>query len=344
MSAARDLKPAPKLGGDLAGMAAALAQFAREQQPQTETAQPRIAVLVPCFNEEAAVATVIADFRNALPSAEVYVYDNNSSDRTKAIAAEAGAQVRSERRQGKGHVVRRMFADIDADIYVLVDGDATYDAASAPRMIERLVADHLDMVVGLRVDQAEAAYRRGHRTGNWMLTRFLSSVFRQEFKDILSGYRVFSRRFVKTFPVLSDGFEIETELSVHALELALPVAEIETPYYARPQGSFSKLNTWRDGFRILGTIIKLYRSEKPLRFFTAIGCCLALISVGLAIPVVVTYLEQGIVPRLPTAVLSMGLMILAVLSVSSGLVLDTVTRGRREMKLLAYLSQPATNT
>ncbi len=343
MSAARDLKPQPKLRGDLAGMAEALAQFAREQQPQTETAQPRIAVLVPCFNEEAAVATVVADFRKSLPSAEIYVYDNNSSDRTKAIAVEAGAQVRSERRQGKGHVVRRMFADIDADIYVLVDGDATYDAASAPRMIERLVADHLDMVVGLRVDQAEAAYRRGHRTGNWMLTRFLSSVFGQEFKDILSGYRVFSRRFVKTFPVLSDGFEIETELSVHALELALPVAEIETPYYARPEGSFSKLNTWRDGFRILGTIVKLYRSEKPLRFFTAIGCCLALVSVGLAIPVIVTYLEQGLVPRLPTAVLSMGLMILAVLSVSSGLVLDTVTRGRREMKLLAYLSQPAIN-
>jgi hypothetical protein len=344
MSAARDLKPAPKLRGDLAGMAQALAQFAREQQPQTETAQPRIAVLVPCFNEEAAVATVVAGFRNALPSAEIYVYDNNSSDRTKAVALEAGAEVRSERRQGKGHVVRRMFADIDADVYVLVDGDATYDAASAPRMIERLVADHLDMVVGLRVDQAKAAYRRGHRSGNWMLTRFLSSVFGQEFKDILSGYRVFSRRFVKTFPVLSDGFEIETELSVHALELALPVAEIETPYYARPQGSFSKLNTWRDGFRILGTIVKLYRSEKPLQFFTVIGCCLALVSVGLAFPVIVTYLEQGLVPRLPTAVLSMGLMILGVLSVSSGLVLDTVTRGRREMKLLAYLSQPAINS
>jgi glycosyltransferase involved in cell wall biosynthesis len=341
MSAARDLKPQPKLRGDLAGMAEALAEFAKTEYPQAETAQPRIAVLVPCFNEAAAVATVVADFRKSLPSAEIYVYDNNSSDRTRAVAVEAGAKVRSERRQGKGHVVRRMFADIDADIYVLVDGDATYDAASAPRMIETLMADHLDMVVGLRIDQADAAYRRGHRTGNWMLTRFLSSVFRQEFKDILSGYRVFSRRFVKTFPVLSDGFEIETELSVHALELALPVAEIETPYYARPEGSFSKLNTWRDGFRILGTIIKLYRSEKPLRFFTAIGCCLALVSVWLAIPVIVTYLEQGLVPRLPTAVLSMGLMILAVLSVSSGLVLDTVTRGRREMKLLAYLSQPA---
>jgi glycosyltransferase involved in cell wall biosynthesis len=343
MSAAADHKPVPKLRGDLAGMAEALAQFAKAEIPQAEPAQPRVAVLVPCFNEQAAVATVIADFRKSLPWAEIYVYDNNSSDRTKAVAVEAGAKVRSERRQGKGHVVRRMFADIDADIYVLVDGDATYDAASAPRMIEALKSDHLDMVVGLRVDQADAAWRRGHRTGNWMLTRFLSSVFGQDFKDILSGYRVFSRRFVKTFPVLSDGFEIETELSVHALELALPVAEIETPYYARPEGSFSKLNTWRDGFRILGTIIKLYRSEKPLRFFTAIGFFLALVSVGLAIPVIVTYLEQGLVPRLPTAVLSMGLMILAVLSVSSGLVLDTVTRGRREMKLLAYLSQPATN-
>src|ERR1700712_1561191 len=343
MSAAHDLKPAPKLRGDLAGMAEALAQFAREQHPQTGTAQPRIAVLVPCFNEEAAVATVIADFRNSLPSAEIYVYDNNSSDRTRAVAIEAGAQLRSERRQGKGHVVRRMFADIDADIYVLVDGDATYDAASAPRMIETLLADHLDMVVGFRVDQAEAAYRAGHRTGNRLLTSFLSSVFGQGFKDILSGYRVFSRRFVKSFPVLSDGFEIETELSVHALELALPVAEVETPYYARPEGSFSKLNTWRDGFRILGTILKLYRSEKPLRFFTAIGIFLTLVSVGLAIPVVVTYLEQGIVPRLPTAVLSMGLMILAVFLVSSGLVLDTVTRGRREIKLLAYLSQAPTN-
>ena len=300
----------------------------------------RVAVLVPCFNEEAAVATVIADFRKMLPSARIFVYDNNSSDRTVAVARDAGAEVRRERRQGKGHVVRRMFADIDADIYVLVDGDATYDAASAPRMIDALVSDRLDMVVGFRVDQVEAAYRRGHRAGNWMLTGFLSSVFGQAFKDILSGYRVLSRRFVKSFPVLSDGFEIETELSVHALELALPVSEIETPYYARPAGSFSKLNTWRDGFRILGTILKLYRTEKPLRFFGAIGIFLILISIGLAIPILVTYLEQGLVPRLPTAVLSMGLMILAMLSISSGLVLDTVTRGRREMKLLAYLSQP----
>jgi glycosyltransferase involved in cell wall biosynthesis len=300
----------------------------------------RIAVLVPCFNEEAAVATVVRGFRQALPSAQIYVYDNNSGDRTADVAREAGAEVRSERRQGKGHVVRRMFADIDADIYVLVDGDATYDAPSAPRMIEKLLAEHLDMVVGLRVDQEQAAYRKGHRTGNFMLTAFLSSVFGQAFTDILSGYRVFSRRFVKSFPVLSDGFEIETELTVHALELAMPVAEVETPYYARPEGSFSKLNTWGDGLRILGTILKLYRSEKPLRFFIAIGAFLALVSIGLAIPILLNYLETGLVPRLPTAVLSTGLMIVAVLSVSSGLVLDTVTRGRREMKLLAYLSQP----
>src|SRR5664279_2839314 len=260
------------------------------------TTRNRVADLIPCFNEEVAIATVVADFRRVLPDARIYVYDNNSTDRTRAVAMAAGAEVRSERRQGKGHVVRRMFADIDADIYVLVDGDATYDAASAPRMIDRLVSDHLDMVVGLRVDQVHAAYRPGHRTGNWMLTSFLSWVFGEAFKDILSGYRIFSRRFVKSFPVLSDGFEIETELTVHALELALPVAEIETPYYARPEGSFSKLNTWRDGVRILGTILKLYRSEKPLRFFTAIGIFLTLVSIGLAIPVFITYLEQGVVP------------------------------------------------
>ena len=304
------------------------------------TSSMRVAVLVPCFNEEAAIATVIDDFRKALPSAKVYVFDNNSTDRTAAVAGEAGAEVRRERKQGKGQVVRRMFADVDADVYVLVDGDATYDAPSAPRMIEKLVNEHLDMVVGLRLDKEQAAYRRGHRTGNWMLTGFLSSVFGHSFKDILSGYRVFSRRFVKSFPVLSDGFEIETELTVHALELSMPVAEVETPYFARPEGSVSKLNTWSDGFRILSTILKLYRSEKPLRFFTLIGIVMALVSIGLAIPVIITYLEVGLVPRLPTAVLSMGLMIVAVLSVSSGLVLDTVTRGRREMKLLAYLDQP----
>ncbi|QOZ54686.1 glycosyltransferase family 2 protein [Bradyrhizobium sp. CCBAU 53338] len=308
------------------------------------SAQPRIAVLVPCYNEEAAVATVVENFRSALPAAEIYVYDNNSRDRTAAVAREAGAIVRSERRQGKGHVVRRMFADVEADIYVLVDGDATYDAPSAPRMIDKLLDEHLDMVVGLRIDQSQAAYRLGHRTGNRMLTGFLAWTFGRDFQDILSGYRVFSRRFVKSFPVLSDGFEIETELAVYALELSLPVAELETPYYARPEGSFSKLNTWRDGFRILGTMLKLYRAEKPLRFFGAIGILLAVVSVLLSIPIVITFIETGLVPRLPTAVLSMGLMIMAMLSVSSGLVLDTVTRGRREMKMLAYLSQPAPKT
>jgi glycosyltransferase involved in cell wall biosynthesis len=341
MIAAADVKRQPDLRGDIAGMTQALQQFVEQERRQPLADQPRIAVLVPCYNEEAAIEKVVADFRRALPAAEIHVYDNNSKDRTIAIAREAGATVRSERRQGKGHVVRRMFADVDADIYVLVDGDATYHAPSAPLMIERLLADHLDMVVGLRVDQVAAAYRRGHRLGNRMLTGFLSGVFGQQFNDILSGYRVFSRRFVKSFPVLSDGFEIETELSVHALELALPVAEIETPYHARGEGSVSKLNTWRDGFRILATIVKLYRSEKPLRFFGLIGALLSLIAIGLAVPLVVTFLEAGVVPRLPTAVLSTGLMILAMLALASGLVLDTVTRGRREMKLLAYLSQPA---
>lgn len=301
----------------------------------------RIAVLIPCLNEEVTVARVVADFRAALPGAEIYVYDNNSTDGTAAVAGEAGAVVRSERRQGKGHVVRRMFGDVDADVYVLVDGDATYHAPSAPQMINLLEDNHLDMVVGLRVDEVQAAFRPGHRLGNRLLTGFISSVFGQQFRDILSGYRVFSRRFVKSFPVLSDGFEIETELTVHALELMLPVAEIETPYHARPAGSQSKLNTWRDGFRILSMIVRLYRSEKPLRFFSLIGALLAVAAIGLAVPLAVTYFELGVVPRLPTAVLSTGLMIVAMLAVSSGLVLDTVARGRREMKLLAYLSLPA---
>lgn len=304
------------------------------------TSPIRIAVLIPCFNEEAAIAQVVAGFRDALPMAEVYVYDNNSSDRTIEIAREAGAQVRSERHQGKGHVVRRMFADVEADIYLLVDGDATYDAASAAPMIEMLIAEHLDMVVAHRVDQADAAYRAGHRTGNWLLTSFLGIVFGRGFEDVLSGYRVFSRRFIKSFPVLSDGFEIETELSVHALELAMPVAELKTPYFARPEGSFSKLNTWGDGFRILGTILKLYRSEKPLRFFGTLAIMLASISIALSIPVVLTYLEEGLVPRLPTAVLSLGIMLVAVMSLFAGLVLDTVSRGRREAKLLRYLAEP----
>jgi len=277
----------------------------------------RVAVLVPCFNEEATIGNVVADFRAALPGATIYVYDNNSADRTGDVARAAGALVRRERHQGKGNVVRRMFADIDADLYVLVDGDATYDG------------------------QDEAAYRLGHRTGNRLLRGFFALAFHATFSDILSGYRVFSRRFVKSFPVLSRGFEIETELCVHALELELPVAEVPTPYYARPQGSVSKLSTWRDGLQILLTIVDLYRSERPLAFFSALGIALAVVSVGLAVPIFVTYFEQGIVPRIPTAILSTGLMLLASLSIVAGLVLDTVTRGRREAKLIAYLEQAA---
>jgi glycosyltransferase involved in cell wall biosynthesis len=302
----------------------------------------RIAVLVPCFNEEAAIDKVVKDFRAALPAAAILVFDNNSTDRTAEIARTAGASVFQEKHRGKGFVVRRMFADVDADIYVLVDGDATYDAPSARRMIERLIDGQLDMVVGSRVDKDRAAYRAGHRAGNKILSGFVAWVFGPSFNDMLSGYRVFSRRFVKSFPVLSGGFEIETELTVHALELGLPVDEIETPYYARPEGSSSKLSTWRDGFRILLTIANLYRAERPLPFFSALGLIAGLVSIGLAVPIVITFLETGLVPRLPTAVLATGLMLLAFLCGAVGLVLDTVTRGRREMKLLAYLSQQAT--
>lgn len=301
----------------------------------------RVAVLIPCFNEQAAVGQVVAAFREALPHAAIFVYDNNSSDDTAEVARAAGARVRQQPRQGKGNVVRRMFADIDADIYVLVDGDATYDPPSARLMIARLIDERLDMVVAARVDHEQAAYRPGHRFGNRVLSGFITRTFGASFTDILSGYRVFSRRFVKSFPVLSDGFEIETELTVHALELALPVAEVRTPYYSRPEGSFSKLNTWQDGFRIFRTIARLYRSERPLRCFSMIALALTLLAFILAWPVFVTYLEQGIVPRLPTAVLATGLVIVAVLCFASGLILDTVTRGRREKKLLAYLAQGA---
>jgi Glycosyl transferase family 2 len=297
-----------------------------------------IAVLVPCYNEERAVAKVVADFRAALPDAVIYVYDNNSTDRTVDAATRAGALVRRESHQGKGYVVRRMFNDIEADIYVLVDGDATYDAPSAPAMIEKLLDDRLDMVVGCRVDREEAAYRAGHRAGNFMLTSFVTHIFGRAFNDILSGYRVFSRRFVKSFPILSGGFEIETELTVHALELELPVGEVLTPYYARPAGSASKLSTWHDGFRILWTVLKLYRAERPLALFGSLGIALAIVSIGLAIPIVITYVQEGLVPRLPTALLSTGLMLVAFLSIACGLILDTVTRGRREVKLLAYLA------
>ncbi len=302
---------------------------------------PRVAVLVPCYNEEAAIAQVISGFRATLRGAVIYVYDNNSTDRTVDVAQAEGAIVRRVTQQGKGHVVRRMFRDVEADIYVLVDGDATYHAPSARAMIAKLTCEQLDMVVAARAEDGPAAFRPGHRVGNRMLTAFVRWMFGAAFTDILSGYRVFSRRFVKSFPVLSGGFEIEAELTVHALELELPVAEIAAPYCARPEGSASKLNTWRDGFRILGMIAKLYRSERPLRFFSTLGLATAAVSIALSAPILITYVEQGVVPRLPTALLSTGLMILAFVAIASGLILDTVTRGRREMKLLAYLAQAA---
>jgi len=302
---------------------------------------PRIAVLLPCYNEEAAIAQTVAGFRAALPDAVIYVFDNNSADRTVEVARGAGAIVRTERMQGKGNVVRRMFADIDADIYVMADGDATYDPESAPAMVARLIDDGLDMVVGTRVHEAAEAYRRGHVLGNRMMTGILAKLFGRSFTDIFSGYRVFSRRFVKSFPVLSEGFEIETEMSVHALELKMPVGELETRYFARGEGSESKLSTYGDGFRIGRTIVTLYRIEKPMLFFGIIAAAFALLSVILAIPLGVTYAETGLVPRLPTAILATGLMILAFLNLFSGLILDTVVRGRREVRRLAYLSFPA---
>jgi glycosyltransferase involved in cell wall biosynthesis len=304
---------------------------------------PRIAILLPCYNEATAITQTILDFQAALPGAILYVYDNNSSDETALVARKAGAIVRTERMQGKGNVVRRMFADVEADIYVMADGDATYEAAAAPALVAALLSENLDMVVGARKSEVEAAYRRGHRLGNAMLTGMLAKLFGRSFSDILSGYRVFSRRFVKSFPVLSSGFEIETEISVHALELRMPVTEIVTAYAARPEGSESKLSTYRDGWRILNTILTLFRYERPMLFFGAIAVSLVLASVVLAIPLIITYAETGLVPRFPTAILSTGLMILAALNGMSGLILDTVVRGRREVRRLAYLSHPAPN-
>jgi glycosyltransferase involved in cell wall biosynthesis len=303
--------------------------------------EPRIAVLLPCYNEEAAIAQTIAGFRAALPGATIYVYDNNSADRTTEVARAAGAVVRTERIQGKGAVVRRMFADINADIYVMADGDATYDAASAPNLVARVLHEQLDMVVGSRISQVQESYRRGHRFGNVLLTGMLARLFGRSFTDILSGYRVFSRRFVKSFPSLSAGFEIETEISVHALELKMPIGEVETPYYARPEGSESKLSTYGDGWRILRTIMTLYRIERPLWFFGAIGSVFGLLALILGIPLVLTYIEIHQVPRFPTAILITGLGIFAALNVFTGLILDTVVRGRREVRRLAYLAYPA---
>jgi glycosyltransferase involved in cell wall biosynthesis len=303
--------------------------------------QSRIAVLLPCFNEEAAIGATVAGFREALPGATIYVYDNNSSDGTREVAAAAGAIVRSESQQGKGRVVRRMFADVEADLYIMADGDLTYDPAAAPAMIDLLLAQQLDMVVGTRRHEAEQAYRGGHLIGNRLFTRLLSGLFGRTFNDIFSGYRVFSRRFVKSFPVLSSGFEIETEMSVHALELRMPVGEVETRYLARPEGSQSKLSTFGDGWRILSTIATLYRVERPVLFYGSIGALLMIAALILSVPLVITYVETGLVPRVPTAILVTGMTIVAVLCFFAGLILETVTRGRREMRRLAYLALPA---
>jgi glycosyltransferase involved in cell wall biosynthesis len=307
--------------------------------PQGST--PRIAVLLPCYNEEAAVAQTVAGFRAALPDAAIYVYDNNSTDRTAEAAAAAGAIVRAERMQGKGNVVRRMFADVEADVYVMADGDATYDASAAPELVRRLLAERLDMVVAARKSEVEEAYRRGHRLGNRLFTGLLARLFGRSFTDIFSGYRVFSRRFVKSFPALSRGFETETEISVHALELAMPVAEVVTAYGARPEGSHSKLSTYRDGGRIARTILHLFRIERPVLFYGGFAALLALVALILAAPLVVTFAQTHKVPRFPTAILATGLMIVAFLSFGVGLILDTVVRGRREMRRLAYLALPA---
>jgi glycosyltransferase involved in cell wall biosynthesis len=301
----------------------------------------QVAVLLPCYNEELTIEATVAGFRRALPDAEIYVYDNNSRDQTRKRAQAAGAIVRGEPRQGKGNVVRRMFADVEADLYLLADGDATYDPDTAPRMIELLTASNLDMVIGRRVHEDQAAYRHGHVLGNRMMTGFLGMLFGAQFSDIFSGYRVFSRRFVKSFPVLSSGFEIETELSVHALHLSLPTAEVDTRYGARPAGSASKLSTYRDGFRILSVMLQLFKNERPLAFFSLCAMLLSAGSIALATPLFLEYARTGLVPRFPTAILCASVMVLAFLSVVAGVILDTVSRGRRELKRLSYLAIPA---
>lgn len=300
----------------------------------------RIAILVPCYNEATTIAGIIRDFQACLPSAQIYVFDNNSTDDTVGIARAAGAVVRHVTAQGKGSVVRRMFADIEADAYVMVDGDDTYDASAAPQMVARLLDEGLDMLVGSRVTEEQAAYRFGHRFGNRLLTGCLAAVFGRKFNDILSGYRVFSRRYVKSFAAHSTGFEIETELTVHALELRMPVAEVETVYKSRPEGSFSKLNTYRDGARILLTILRLFKSEKPLAFYSICFIACTLLSVGLAVPLLLTYLQTGLVPRLPTAVLCTAIILLGVILLACGIIMDAVTKARIEQKRFAYLAVP----
>lgn len=304
----------------------------------TSSAPPRIAILVPCHNEALTIATVVAGFRAALPDARIYVYDNNSTDGTAEAARAAGAEVRFEALPGKGSVVRRMFADVEADWYVMVDGDATYDASAAPRLLAHAIEGGYDMVNVARVQAGEKAYRAGHRLGNRVLTGLVGAIFGRRTTDMLSGYKIFSRRFVKSFPAMSTGFEIETELMIHALELDLPVSEISAPYGERPEGSESKLATWRDGFLILGLIGVLVQRERPLEFFGGVAALLMLGALALGLPVVREFLETGLVPRLPTAVLASALVISSLLSFSVGLILNAITHSRREMKRLAYLA------
>ena len=300
----------------------------------------RIAVLIPCYNEAAAIAKVVADFRAVLPWARIYVYDNNSNDGTVVAARDAGAVVRTEALRGKGHVVRRMFADVEADVFVLVDGDDTYDAAVAPEMLRLMLDRQLDMVTGARLTEETAAYRRGHRVGNAVLTGLVRRIFGDRVSDMLSGYRVFSRRFVKSFPALAVGFETETEFTVHALELKMPIGEVVTAYRGRPPGSVSKLRTYADGVRILRAIVLLVKEERPLQFFALIGGVLLLAGFAIGLPVVAEFLQTGFVARLPSAVLATGFVLLSFLTFVCGLVLDTVTHGRREMRRLAYLAIP----
>jgi glycosyltransferase involved in cell wall biosynthesis len=314
-------------------------------QDSVGSAKPlAVAVLVPCFNEAATIETVVRSFQKSLPEALIYVYDNNSTDGTAEIAARAGAIVRSERRQGKGHVVRRMFASVEADVYILVDGDATYDAAAAPRLVEELISGPYDEVNGARIATDPGAYRPGHAVGNRMLSGLVSLIFGAESTDMLSGYKALSRRFVKTFPSISSGFEIETELLVHALDLEMPMSEIATAYRERPVGSVSKLSTVKDGFRILWVILHLMRDLLPLQFFSAIGALFILASIAAGVPVILEFLSTGLVPRFPTAILAVGLMIVGIISLFAGLILDSVAKGRREVKLLAYLSMASVPT
>ena len=322
------IMPAENHSNDLAGRMA--------------TQTPKIAIAIPCFNEAISISEVITGFCKKLPDAQIYVYDNNSTDDTARLAAEAGAIVCLEEKQGKGNVIRRIFSDIETDVLVIVDGDSTYDPEAAPMLVKCLIEKQLDMVIATRLEsEGKSAFRSGHRFGNKLLTNSVNKLFKADLTDILSGYRVLSRRFIKSFPALSTGFETETELTIHALELRLPIKEIETHYRERPQGSHSKLKTYRDGLRILATILKLVREAKPVFFYGFMAGLLAISSVCLAWPLLIVYIETGLVPRIPTALLSMGLMLLAFLSATCGLILENVSRGRWEQKRMAYLAYPA---